>query len=171
MPHYKRLTAKVDTAFILALARQESEFNPRAKSPVGARGMMQIMPGTARIIARQHKVRYSRSKLISDPSYNISLGVAHLHDLIKKYNGSYILTLVAYNAGPRRVNEWIESFGDPRSPSVDTIDWIESIPFSETRRYVQRIMASVQIFRARLNRQKPKIALLRDINRGHPDTL
>ncbi|MCF6198327.1 MAG: lytic transglycosylase domain-containing protein [Hyphomicrobiaceae bacterium] len=171
MPHYKRLTAKVDTAFILALARQESEFNAKAKSPVGARGMMQIMPGTARQIARQHKVRYSRSRLTSDPSYNISLGVAHLHDLIKKYNGSYILTLVAYNAGPRRVNEWIESFGDPRSSSVDTIDWIESIPFSETRRYVQRIMASVQIFRARLNKQQPKIALLRDINRGHPDTL
>ncbi len=171
MPHYKRLTAKVDTAFILALARQESEFNAKAKSPVGARGMMQIMPGTARMIARQHKVRYSRSKLTSDPSYNISLGVAHLHDLIKKYNGSYILTLVAYNAGPRRVNEWIESFGDPRSPDVDTIDWIESIPFSETRRYVQRIMASVQIFRARLNKEQPKIALLQDINRGHPDTL
>jgi len=172
MPHYKRLTVKkVDTAFILALARQESEFNAKAKSPVGARGMMQIMPGTARQIARQHKVRYSRARLTSDPSYNISLGVAHLHDLIEKYNGSYILTLVAYNAGPRRVNEWIESFGDPRSASVDTIDWIESIPFSETRRYVQRIMASVQIFRARLNKKQPKIALLRDINRGHPDTL
>jgi peptidoglycan lytic transglycosylase len=168
MPHFDRLTAKVDTALVLALARQESEFNAKAKSPVGARGMMQIMPGTARAIARQHKVRYSRSRLVSDPSYNIALGVAHLHDLIKKYNGSYILPLVAYNAGPRRVREWIESFGDPRKSSVDTIDWIESIPFTETRRYVQRIMSSVQIFRSRLQEGTGRITLVEDINRGHP---
>ncbi len=153
LPSFKNLTAKVDTALVLALARQESEFNAKAKSPVGARGMMQIMPGTARAIARQHKVRYSRSRLISDPSYNIALGVAHLHDLIKQYNGSYILPLVAYNAGPGRVRSWIESFGDPRDPNVNTVDWIESIPFTETRRYVQRIMSSVQIFRSRMDQK------------------
>ena len=167
LPHFKQLTAKVDTALVLALARQESEFNAKAKSPVGARGMMQIMPGTARAIARAHKVRYSRSKLTSDPAYNIALGVAHLHDLIKQYNGSYILPLVAYNAGPGRVRDWIESFGDPRDPKVDTVDWIESIPFTETRRYVQRIMSSVQIFRARMNEGKGRINLVQDINRGH----
>ena len=170
LPHFKQLTSRnVDTALVLALARQESEFNPLAKSPVGARGLMQIMPGTAKIIARQHKVRYSRSRLTSDPAYNIALGVAHLHDLIEKYNGSYILPLVAYNAGPGRVRDWIEAFGDPRDPAVDTIDWIESIPFSETRRYVQRIMSSVQIFRARMSGQKGRIRLLEDINRGYPD--
>ena len=171
MPHFKRLTDEVDPALVMALARQESEFNAKARSAVGARGMMQIMPGTARLIARQHKVRYSRSRLVSDPSYNISLGVAHLHDLIEKYNGSYILPLVAYNAGPGRVRDWIESFGDPRSSSVDAVDWIESIPFSETRRYVQRIMASMQIFRARLKGKRTTIALLRDIKRGHPDAV
>lgn len=169
LPHFDQLTDKVDTALVLALARQESEFNAKAKSPVGARGMMQIMPGTAKAIARQHKVRYSRQKLISDPSYNIALGVAHLHDLIKKYNGSYILPLVAYNAGPGRVRDWIVSFGDPRNPKVDTINWIESIPFSETRRYVQRIMSSVQIFRARLKGTKGQVRLVQDINRGQPN--
>ncbi len=169
LPSFDQLTAKVDTALVLALARQESEFNAKAKSPVGARGMMQIMPATARAIARQHKVRYSRSRLISDPSYNIALGVAHLHDLIKKYNGSYILPLVAYNAGPGRVRDWIESFGDPRDPNVDTVDWIESIPFTETRRYVQRIMSSVQIFRSRMDQNKRHIRLVQDINRGHPN--
>ena len=167
LPTFKQLTAKVEIPLVLALARQESEFNARAKSPVGARGMMQIMPGTARQIARQHKVRYSRAKLISDPSYNIALGVAHLHDLIKKYNGSYILPLVAYNAGPGRVRDWIESFGDPRDPSVNTVDWIESIPFTETRRYVQRIMSSVQIFRARMDPSKRHIKLVQDINKGY----
>lgn len=169
LPHFDQLTAKVDTALVLALARQESEFNARAKSPVGARGMMQIMPGTARAIARQHNVRYSRSRLVSDPSYNIALGVAHLHDLIAKYNGSYILPLVAYNAGPGRVRDWIESFGDPRKTSVDTINWIESIPFAETRRYVQRIMSSAQIFRARLSAGTGRIRLVEDINRGTPN--
>ncbi|MCP4937454.1 MAG: lytic transglycosylase domain-containing protein [bacterium] len=169
LPSFDQLTAKVDTALVLALARQESEFNAKAKSPVGARGMMQIMPGTARAIARQHKVRYSRSRLINDPSYNIALGVAHLHDLIKKYNGSYILPLVAYNAGPGRVTDWIESFGDPRAPNVNTVNWIESIPFTETRRYVQRIMSSVQIFRSRMDQNKRQIKLVQDINRGHPN--
>ncbi len=168
LPHFEHLTEKVDLALVLALARQESEFNARAKSPVGARGMMQIMPGTARAIARQHKVRYSKARLTSDPAYNTALGVAHLHDLIKKYNGSYILPLVAYNAGPGRVRDWIESFGDPRDPSVDTIDWIESIPFTETRRYVQRIMSSAQIFRARLKEGSKRIELVQDINRGVP---
>ena len=169
LPSFNQLTAKIDMALVYALARQESEFNAKAKSPVGARGMMQIMPGTARAIARQHKVRYSRSKLISDPSYNIALGVAHLHDLIKKYNGSYILPLVAYNAGPGRVRDWIESFGDPRDPNVDTVNWIESIPFTETRRYVQRIMSSSQIFRSRMDPSKRQITLVQDINRGHPN--
>ena len=169
LPSFDRLTPEVDMALVLALARQESEFNAKAKSPVGARGMMQIMPGTARAIARQHKVRYSRSRLTSDPSYNIALGVAHLHDLIKKYNGSYILPLVAYNAGPGRVRDWIESFGDPRDKNVDTVNWIESIPFAETRRYVQRIMSSVQIFRARMDHDKRHIRLVQDINRGQPN--
>ncbi len=165
-PKYKQINDPVENALVYALSRQESEFNPSAKSPVGARGLMQIMPPTARAIARQHKVRYRRSSLTSDPSYNAMLGVAHLGDLINSYNGSYILTLVAYNAGGGRVRDWTKEFGDPRSPDVDAIDWVERIPFTETRNYVKKIMSGVQIFRARLNGPEGALRLWDDLNRG-----
>jgi soluble lytic murein transglycosylase len=111
---------------------------------------MQIMPATARRVARQIKVRYSRKKLLSDPEYNLRLGRAYLADLTEKYDGSYILALAAYNAGPARANRWMKAFGDPRSPGVDPIDWIESIPFNETRNYVQRILESLVVYRRSL---------------------
>ena len=120
-PGYKRINDPVEDALLYSLSRQESEFNPSAKSPVGARGLMQIMPRTARAIARQHKVRYRLSALTADPSYNVMLGVAHLGDLIDSYRGSYILTLVAYNAGGGRVRDWTKEFGDPRHRDVDPI--------------------------------------------------
>lgn len=169
LPAYDRLTDEVEKSLILALARQESEFNPAAHSPAGAHGMMQIMPGTAKLIARQHKVVYDRGRLTRDPAYNVALGVAHLHDLLQSYNGSYVLTLVAYNAGPGRAREWIADFGDPRSHNVDVIDWVENIPFAETRRYVQRILASMQIFRHRLHKGRSNVRLVQDLKRGQPD--
>ena len=129
---------------------------------------MQIMPNTARAIARQHKVRYRLSALTADPSYNAMLGVAHLGDLINSYRGSYILTLVAYNAGGGRVRDWTREFGDPRHPDVDPIDWVERVPFTETRNYIKKIMTGLQIFRARLNGSGPcALQLWDDLNRGH----
>lgn len=169
MPKYKEINVPVEPALLYALSRQESEFNPLAKSPAGARGIMQIMPRTARAIARQHKVRYRRSALTKNPSYNVMLGVAHLGDLLASYNGSYILTLIAYNAGGRRVRDWIEEFGDPRKRTVDAVDWVEKIPFTETRNYVKNILPGVQIFRARLNGPEGALQLLEDLNRGQPD--
>lgn len=168
LPAYDRLTPEVDKSFLLALARQESEFNADARSAVGARGMMQIMPATAKLIARQHGVTYSRDRLDSDPSYNVALGVAHIHDLIQQYNGSYVLTLVAYNAGPGRVRQWIDTFGDPRAREVDAVDWVEAIPFDETRRYVQRILASKQVFQHRLRNGGGAVRLVQDLKRGTP---
>ena len=169
LPEYKEINVPVEPALIYALSRQESEFNPVAKSSAGARGIMQIMPRTARAIARQHKVRYRRSSLTKKPSYNVMLGVAHLGDLLASYNGSYIMTLVAYNAGGGRVRDWIEDFGDPRGSTVDAIDWVERIPFTETRNYVKKILTSVQIFRARLNGPEEALQLLDDLNRGRQD--
>ncbi len=169
MPEYKEINVPVERALLYSLSRQESEFNPIAKSPAGARGLMQIMPRTARAIARQHKVRYRRSSLTKNPSYNVMLGVAHLGDFLASYNGSYILTLVAYNAGGGRVRNWTEEFGDPRKRSVDAIDWVEKIPFTETRNYVKKILTGAQIFRARLNGPEGALQLVEDMNRGQSD--
>jgi soluble lytic murein transglycosylase len=136
-----------EPALVLAVIRQESAFYDGAISRAGARGLMQIMPATARRVARQIKVRYSRKKLLSDPEYNLRLGRAYLADLTVQYGGSYILALAAYNAGPARANRWMKDFGDPRTPGVDPVDWIESIPFNETRNYVQRILESLVVYR------------------------
>jgi soluble lytic murein transglycosylase len=166
IPTYKSLLdERVDPALVHALCRQESEFNADAKSPVGASGLMQLMPSTARGIARRYKVRYSRSELTS-PAYNTQLGEAFLNDLIDSYDGSYFLALAAYNAGPGRVKEWMGLFGDPRDPNVDPIDWIERIPFTETRRYVIKIMETLQLYRSRLAGPKGALHLVQDLNRG-----
>ncbi len=143
-------TKSPEPALVLAVIRQESAFYTGAISGAGARGLMQIMPATARRVARQIKVRYSRKKLLSDPEYNLRLGRAYLADLTDKYDGSYILALAAYNAGPARANRWMRAFGDPRTPGVDPVDWIESIPFNETRNYVQRILESLVVYRKTL---------------------
>ena len=143
-------TRSPEPALVLAVIRQESEFYSGAISRAGARGLMQLMPGTARRVARQVKVGYSRKKLLSDPEYNLRLGRFYLAGLIEKYGGSYILALAAYNAGPGRANRWMKDFGDPRTPEVDPVDWIESIPFNETRNYVQRILESLVVYRKSL---------------------
>ncbi|WP_342641893.1 transglycosylase SLT domain-containing protein [Rhodoligotrophos ferricapiens] len=149
IPKFNHITDPVDPALMYGVIRQESEFNPRAASGAGARGLMQIMPGTAQLVARQHKQSYSASKL-TDPIYSLQLGTAHLKDLVDGFDGSYIMTLVAYNAGPRRVSEWNARFGDPRKGEIDPVDWVESIPFEETRNYVKKIMANVMVYRSRL---------------------
>lgn len=150
LPDWKEIGKPVERPLVYALSRQESEFNPLAGSKVGAQGLMQLMPGTAKLICKQHGVKYVPSKLTGDPAYNVKLGAAHLGDLIDENAGSYVLTLVAYNAGPRRVREWIAEYGDPRGGSVDAIDWVESIPFQETRNYVQKVLQNLHIYRSRL---------------------
>jgi len=146
-----RAAKSVEPALALAIARQESEFNTNAVSHAGARGLMQIMPRTAKNLSRSLGIAYSKSALTEDWKYNARLGTAYLANLMKRYDGALILVAAAYNAGPSRVNRWIEAYGDPRRNSVDTIDWIETIPFNETRNYVQRIVESLHVYRARLS--------------------
>lgn len=156
----------VSPEIILGLSRQESEFNPRAYSRAGARGVMQLIPSTAQITARKEGLSYSRSALLDDPVYNMTLGSAHLSHLIDRFDGSLIMTLASYNAGASRVNRWIEEYGDPRSDAVDPLDWVELIPFSETRNYVQRVLENTQVYRGRLNNKPIPGRLAGDIERG-----
>lgn len=159
--------ALTEKALALALTRQESEFRPDAVSPAGARGLMQLMPGTAKLVAKDLGVRFDAGKLTSDPSYNMTLGVAHLDELLDDFGGSYAMVAGAYNAGGGRIDTWIERFGDPRSSSVDVIDWIEQIPFSETRNYVQRVLENTQVYRQRLSPgQAVPLGIARDLLRG-----
>jgi len=139
-----------ESALLLAVVRQESEFNTRAISHAGARGLMQLMPATAKGVARSIKIRYDPSRLIEDPNYNAILGSAHLRDLIRAYRGSYVLALAAYNAGGGNVRRWLRAWGDPRDAEIDVVDWIELIPINETRNYIQRVLESVQVYRYRL---------------------
>jgi len=142
----------VPTEMVLAIARRESEFDPGVVSPVGARGLMQVMPGTAREVAGWLGVEYSESKLLSDPVYNAVLGSAYLERLAKRFDGNAVMIAAAYNAGPSRPARWMEDRGDPRHGGMDIIDWIEHIPFTETRNYVMRVTESLPIYRARLGK-------------------
>ena len=157
---------QVERAMILAITRQESEFNPRATSRVGARGLMQFMPATARNEARLRGMPYQRDWLINDPAYNMTLGGLHLDTLLDQFGGSYIMTAAAYNAGPSRPGQWARDYGDPRTGQIDPIDWVEFVPFSETRNYIQRVLENVQVYRHRLSGQPEDIRLSEDLRRG-----
>jgi len=144
-------SAKFDIPFTLAIARQESEFAPNAASTAKAYGMMQMIDATAKATARKHGLTYSRTRMLSDEFYAARMGSLHLNDLLDRFDGSYILTAIAYNAGPSRVSQWTKLYGDPRTGEIEPVDFLESIPFSETRNYVQRVMENMQVYRARLN--------------------
>ena len=150
--------AAVDTAAIYAVARQESRFQVNAVSSAGARGLMQLMPGTAEDTARKLGLPYSQNRLTSDPLYNVQLGSRYLDDQLQRYDGSLLLAAAAYNAGPGNANKWISAFGDPRDPAVDPIVWVEMIPFQETRKYVQRVFGNYMVYRARLGQDDIDIA-------------
>jgi len=158
----------VEPALMLGLSRQESEFNVAAVSPSGARGLMQLMPATAKLVARQIKVPFDQGRLTSDPDYNTRLGTAYLGGLISSFGGSYTMAVAGYNAGPGRVKQWITTYGDPRDPKIDTIDWIETIPFSETRNYVQRVLENTQVYRVRLAKEAVPVQLDNDLARPLP---
>ena len=142
----------VPQELVLAIARRESEFDPGVISPAGARGFMQLMPGTASDVSRDLGMTYDRGRLLSDPVYNTTLGAQYLADMADRYDGNVVMIAAAYNAGPRRPDSWMERFGDPRTGRVDVIDWIEFIPFDETRNYVMRVAESVVVYRARLGK-------------------
>jgi soluble lytic murein transglycosylase len=131
---------------------------------------MQLMPGTAKLIAKQYGITYTAAKLTDDPVYNVRLGSAHLGDLISEFGGSYVLTLAAYNAGPRRARDWVEEHGDPRSATVDPVDWVEMIPFTETRNYVQKVMQNLHVYRSRIA-PKTMQAMTDDLRRGSPGAI
>ena len=144
-------TGSIERALALAVTRQESSFNAAAVSSSGALGLMQLLPGTARDVAGKIGVPFIQDRLTRDPAYNVQLGSQYLAEMLQKFGGSYELALAGYNAGPNRVARWLESIGDPRAGKIDMVDWIEMIPFSETRNYVQRIMEGVGVYRDRLN--------------------
>ena len=144
-------TGSIERALALALTRQESSFNAAAVSSSGALGLMQLLPGTARDVAGRVGVPFIQEKLTRDPAYNVQLGTKYLAEMLQKFGGSYELAAAGYNAGPNRVARWLETIGDPRAGKIDMVDWIEMIPFRETRDYVQRIMEGVTVYRDRLN--------------------
>jgi len=165
IPAFRMVGPNVDKSVVFAIARQESAFNPRAVSSANALGLMQVLPGTGKQIAKKFGFAFDRNKMLSDASYNAQMGAAELGDVLESYRGSYILSFVAYNAGRGRVKQWIERFGDPRDPNVDPIDWVERIPFSETRNYVQRVLENMQVYRAQLG-QGSRLMIEADLRRG-----
>ena len=167
LPSVVEQRGRPEPALVLAIIRQESEFDQYAVSSANAYGLMQLIPSTARMTANRYGLSFDRSALTSDPSYNMTLGSAHLGDLLSDWNGSYVLSIASYNAGPTSARNWISDWGDPRSSSVDVIDWIELIPFSETRNYVQRVLENTQVYRHRLAGQPVRLELREDLRRGH----
>jgi soluble lytic murein transglycosylase len=145
------IAAAPERALVHALVRQESNFDQRAISRAGALGLMQLMPATARQVARELKVDYAQPRLLADPIYNVQMGRHYLGVVLNDFDGAYAIALGAYNAGPGRVRAWLREFGDPRRGDVDMLDWIEQVPFAETRNYIQRVLEGVHVYRARLN--------------------
>lgn len=141
---------RTEAALILSIIRQESSFSPHAVSAAGARGLMQIMPTTAKQMARKKRMDFSVKKLNSNPDFNVELGSAYFADLLTRFDGSYILAIAAYNAGPSNVKKWMKTIGNPLY-TIDPIDWIERIPFNETRNYVQRVLENLYMYRRYLN--------------------
>jgi soluble lytic murein transglycosylase len=165
IPEYRPIGPAVESAVIYAIARQESTFNPKIISSARAMGLMQVTPSAARYVAKKFGAPYDEKRLLSDQTYNVQLGSAELGELIEDYRGSYILTFVGYNAGRGRVKEWIAKHGDPRDPKVDPIDWVEQIPFSETRNYVQRVLENLQVYRVRFGGGS-RLLIEADLHRG-----
>jgi soluble lytic murein transglycosylase len=152
-----------EQAYTLGIIRQETEFDPASVSGPGARGLMQLMPESARIAASEAGMEYRPNDLLSDTDYNMRLGQVELSSDLNSWTGSYILAAAAYNAGPGNVRKWLAAYGDPRNSSVDPIDWIEHIPFEETRNYVMRVIENTEIYRNRLSGHAEPLRILADI--------
>jgi soluble lytic murein transglycosylase len=165
VPNYSPVGPPVEPAIVYSIVRQESWFNPKTISSANALGLMQVTPPAGKYVAKKFNVTFDQKRLLSDQSYNVQMGAAEIGDVIKDYRGSYIMAFAAYNAGRGRVRDWVERFGDPRDPKVDPIDWVERIPFSETRNYVQRVMENLQVYRVRFG-GGPRLLIEADLRRG-----
>jgi peptidoglycan lytic transglycosylase len=165
IPPFKSIGPDVERSIVYAIARQESAFNPSVVSPAHAYGLMQVTPDAGKYVCKKYGASFDLQRLKNEPAYNAALGAAELGGLIEDYRGSYIMTFAAYNAGRGSVRKWIERYGDPRDPKVDAVDWVELIPFSETRNYVQRIMENLQVYRARFGGGS-KLQIEADLRRG-----
>jgi soluble lytic murein transglycosylase len=165
VPTFQQIGPTVERSVVFSIVRQESAFNPKVVSGANALGLMQVTPAAGRDTAKRFNVTFDQRRLINDVAYNAQLGTAELGADITFYRGSYILAFVSYNAGRGRAAQWIEQYGDPRDPKVDPVDWIERIPISETRNYVQRVLENMQVYRARLD-NNAKLSIETDLRRG-----
>ena len=154
---------------MLGLIRQETEFDPYAISSAGARGLMQMMPASAKIAARDANLPFRPDALLSDTTYNMQLGMTEYHGHMDRYGGSWVLAIASYNAGPGNVRKWLAANGDPRV--TDPIDWIEQIPFGETRNYVQRVLENTEVYRARLAGKDVSLRILPDLYAPNPPNM
>jgi soluble lytic murein transglycosylase len=158
IPEHSPVGPKLERSIIYSVVRTESAFDQRDKSSANAVGLMQVTPEAGRDTAKRFGVTYDWDRMVSDPVYNTQMGAAEISALWKEYNGSQIMTFAGYNAGRGRVREWVKQHGDPRDPNVDPVDWVERIPISETRNYVQRVMENLQVYRVRFGTDAPVTA-------------
>lgn len=165
IPSFRPVGPTIETPVVHAIARQESAFNPKAVSHANARGLLQLLPATAARTAKNAGVPFNAARLTTDAAFNAQIGAAHLGELARDFNGSYVMVFAAYNAGSSRVVEWVRRYGDPRKPDTDPVDWVERIPFTETRNYVQRVMENTQVYRTRLG-GRTALLIERDMVRG-----
>jgi len=160
IPQHSPIGPEIDLSVIYSVARTESAFDQRDKSSANAVGLMQVTPEAGRDTSKRFGVAYDWDRMVSDPVYNTQMGAAELSALLKEYNGSSIMTFAGYNAGRGRVRQWLKQYGDPRDPNVDAVDWVERIPFAETRNYVQRVMENLQVYRTRFDTGVPMVSKL-----------
>ncbi|SHG56030.1 lytic transglycosylase domain-containing protein [Bradyrhizobium erythrophlei] len=151
IPQHSPIGPEIERSIIYSVARTESAFDQRDKSSANAVGLMQVTPEAGRDTAKRFGATYDWDRMVSDPVYNTQMGAAELSALLREYAGSHIMTFAGYNAGRGRVRDWVKLYGDPRDPNVDAIDWVERIPLSETRNYVQRVMENLQVYRLRFD--------------------
>ncbi|HKG00609.1 MAG TPA: lytic transglycosylase domain-containing protein [Xanthobacteraceae bacterium] len=165
IPNVTPIGPDLDRAIVYAITRQESAFNQKTVSSANALGLMQVTPAAGRDTAKRFGAKFDQKRLLSDAVYNVQMGSAELAALLQDYRGSYILTFAGYNAGRGRIQEWVKRYGDPRNPQIDPIDWVELIPFSETRHYVQRVMENMAVYRVRLGGSN-RLMIEADLRRG-----
>jgi soluble lytic murein transglycosylase len=158
IPPHSPIGPQIDRSIIYSVARTESAFDQRDKSAANAVGLMQVTPEAGRDTAKRFGVSYDWERMVSDPVYNTQMGAAELSALLQEYKGCHIMTFAGYNAGRGRVRDWVKQYGDPRDPKVDAVDWVERIPFSETRNYVQRVMENLQVYRVRFDTDAPLVS-------------
>jgi soluble lytic murein transglycosylase len=169
LPAYPGPGTAPEPALVLGLIRQETEFDPYAVSSAGARGLMQMMPSSAKLAAHDANLPYRPGALLSDTTYNIELGMTEYEGHMDRFGGSWVLAIASYNAGNNNVKKWLAANGDPRL--TDPIDWIEQIPFGETRNYVQRVLENTEVYRARLAGKDVSLHILSDLYAPNPPAM